>query len=57
MLFYIGFGCQLAGFALVGVCLAGGIAAGDYGYMHLAQFLGGSALFYSGAMLKGGKRT
>ena len=55
--FYIGLGLQLVGFALVGLCLAGGIAAGDYGRIELAQFIGGMLLFYGGNLFKGGRRA
>ncbi|MCB9060660.1 MAG: hypothetical protein H6622_03960 [Halobacteriovoraceae bacterium] len=52
MSFYIGLGMQLVGFSSVGICLFSGLSEGDYGKMELVQFLGGSALFYLGQILK-----
>lgn len=53
MLFYIGFALQLMGFASVGLCLFAGLQAGDYGRIELAQFVGGSFIFYLGHFLRG----
>ena len=56
MTFYIGLGLQLIGFASVGICLFAGLSQGNYSYIELYQFIGGSAVFYIGAMIKGAKR-
>lgn len=56
MSFYIGLGLQLMGFASVGICLFAGLSKGDYGTIELYQFIGGSAVFYIGAMVKGAKK-
>jgi len=52
MLFYIGLGLQLIGFASVGLCLFSGISVGDYDKLALFQFIGGSAVFYLGHFFK-----
>lgn len=52
MLFYIGLGMQLIGFASVGLCLFAGLSKGDYGQLELIQLVGGSLLFYIGSFLK-----
>lgn len=52
MLFYIGLGMQLIGFASVGLCLFAGLAKGDYGQLELIQLVGGSLLFYIGTFFK-----
>lgn len=52
MLFYIGFGLQLIGFASVGLCLFAGLNKGDYGQLELIQLVGGALLFYSGHFIK-----
>ena len=57
MSFYIGLGLQFVGFASVGLCLVGGIAAGDYGRPELVQFIAGMLLFYGGVLIKGGRRA
>jgi hypothetical protein len=51
--YYIGFGLQILGFAAVGLCLFSGISMGDYGRLELAQFVGGSAAFYIGNIIRG----
>jgi hypothetical protein len=43
VLFYIGFGMQLMGFASVGLCLFAGLQKGDYGQLELIQLMGGGA--------------
>lgn len=53
MSFYIGLGMQLIGLATVGICFVSGVTKGDYGQIELAQLIGGSAVFYLGAGLKG----
>ncbi len=53
MLFYIGLGMQLVGFASVGLCLFAGMTKGDYGQLELIQLVGGSLIFYLGAFVKG----
>ena len=53
MLFYVGFGLQLMGFASVGLCLFSGLNKGDYGQLELIQLVGGSLLFYLGHYLRG----
>lgn len=53
MLFYIGLGMQLVGFASVGLCLFAGMTKGDYGQLELIQLVGGSLLFYLGTFFKG----
>jgi hypothetical protein len=50
--FYLGIVLQLFGFFLVGLCLFSGISEGDYGKLELVQFLGGSAIFYFGVLIK-----
>lgn len=52
MLFYIGLGMQLIGFASVGLCLFAGLSKGDYGQLELIQLVGGSLLFYVGSFFK-----
>lgn len=52
MLFYIGFGLQLIGFASVGLCLFSGLNKGDYGQLELIQLVGGALLFYGGHFVK-----
>lgn len=52
MLFYIGLGMQLIGFASVGLCLFAGLSKGDYGQLELIQLVGGSLLFYLGSFVK-----
>lgn len=52
MKFWIGLALQLVGFATVGLCLFAGLTKGDYGHLELAQFLGGSAVFYIGSAVK-----
>jgi hypothetical protein len=52
MSFYFGLGLQLVGFASVGLCLFAGMTKGDYGYLELYQFIGGSAIFYIGSAIK-----
>jgi hypothetical protein len=52
ILFYLGLGFQLIGFAFVGICLYSGMNAGDYGKEELVQFLIGMILFYSGNLLR-----
>ena len=52
MLFYLGFGLQLMGFASVGLCLFSGLNKGDYGQLELVQLVGGSFLFYFGHYLR-----
>jgi hypothetical protein len=51
-LFYLGLGMQLFGFAAVGLCLFSGLNSGDYGRIELAQFVGGSFVFYVGHFIK-----
>lgn len=53
VLFYIGFGLQLIGFASVGLCLFAGMSKGDYGQLELIQLVGGSLVFYLGQFLRG----
>lgn len=53
MLFYIGLGMQLVGFASVGLCLFAGMTKGDYGQLELIQLIGGSLMFYVGTFVKG----
>jgi hypothetical protein len=53
MAFYAGLGCQLIGFATVGMCLFSGIKNGDYGKFELFQLIFGSLIFYLGAFVKG----
>ncbi len=50
--FYIGLAMQLIGFASVGLCLFAGMSKGDYGHLELVQFIGGSAVFYIGTVIK-----
>jgi len=52
VLFYLGLGLQLIGFASVGLCLFAGLNKGDYGQMELLQLVGGSTSFYFGHFLK-----
>jgi len=52
MLFYIGLGLQLIGFASVGLCLFSGVTVGDYDKIALFQFIGGAGVFYIGHFLK-----
>ena len=52
MVFYIGFGMQLIGFSLVGLCFLAGITKGDYGKMELIQLLSGGILFHVGQLIK-----
>ncbi len=52
MSFYIGLAMQLIGFASVGLCLFAGMSKGDYGHLELVQFIGGSAVFYIGTVIK-----
>ena len=52
MIFYIGLGLQLIGFASVGLCLFAGLAKGDYGQFELVQLVGGSFVFYLGTFFK-----
>lgn len=52
LLFYIGFGMQLMGFAAVGLCLFAGLSNGDYSKTELAQLVAGALLFYGGNFLK-----
>jgi hypothetical protein len=53
MLFYIGLGLQLVGFASVGLCLFSGIEKGNYGQLEFLQLVGGSLVFYVGTYIKG----
>lgn len=43
---------QFTGFVLVSKCLFNGLQMGDYGHQELYEFVGGSALFYLGNVLK-----
>ena len=52
LFFSIGTFLQLCGIASVGLCLFSGLLQGDYGKIELAQFLGGSVIFYMGHFLK-----
>lgn len=52
MVFYLGLGMQLVGFASVGLCLFAGLTKGDYGRLELLQLVGGSFMFYIGTFLK-----
>lgn len=52
MAFYIGLAMQLIGFSSVGLCLFAGMSQGNYGYLELYQFIGGSAVFYIGSVIK-----
>lgn len=52
MLFYIGLGLQLMGFAAVGLCLFSGMAKGQYGQLDFVALVGGSFVFYFGQFLK-----
>jgi hypothetical protein len=52
MIFYLGLGMQLTGFASVGLCLFAGLSKGDYGKLELIQLIGGSLVFYLGTFLK-----
>lgn len=52
MLFYIGFGLQLVGFASVGLCLFAGMHKGEYGQLELVQLVMGSLMFYFGHFVK-----
>jgi len=52
MLFYIGFGLQLMGFSIVGLCLFAGISKGQYGQLEFLQLVGGSFIFYFGQFVK-----
>jgi hypothetical protein len=52
MIFYLGLGMQLTGFASVGLCLFAGLSKGDYGKLELIQLIGGSLVFYIGTFLK-----
>jgi hypothetical protein len=52
MIFYLGLGMQLSGFASVGLCLLAGMTKGDYGKLELIQLIGGSLVFYLGTYLK-----
>jgi hypothetical protein len=52
MIFYLGLGMQLFGFAAVGLCLFSGVSQGDYGRIELAQLVGGSLFFYLGHFVK-----
>jgi hypothetical protein len=52
MIFYLGLGMQLSGFASVGLCLFAGLSKGDYGKLELIQLIGGSFVFYVGTFLK-----
>jgi len=52
VLFYLGLGLQLIGFASVGLCLFAGINKGDYGQVELIQLVGGSLAFYFGSFVK-----
>ncbi len=54
--FYLGLSMQLMGFSSVGLCLYAGLTKGDYGKLELVQFIGGSAIFYIGSMIKGSKK-
>lgn len=50
--FYFGLAMQLIGFSSVGLCLFAGMTKGDYGHLELVQFIGGSAVFYIGSVIK-----
>ncbi len=50
--FYLGLAMQLIGFSSVGLCLYAGMLKGDYGHLELVQFIGGSAVFYIGSVIK-----
>ncbi len=52
MLFYIGFGIQLVGFASVGLCLFAGINKGQYGQLEFVQLVMGSLMFYFGQFIR-----
>jgi hypothetical protein len=52
MLFYIGLGMQLVGFAALSLCLFAGMTKGDYGKLELIQLIGGSLVFYLGTFFK-----
>ncbi|MCK6593618.1 MAG: hypothetical protein L6Q33_00290 [Bacteriovoracaceae bacterium] len=52
MSFYLGLAMQLIGFSSVGLCLFAGMSKGDYGQLELVQFVGGSAVFYFGTLIK-----
>jgi hypothetical protein len=54
MAFYIGFGLQLLGMTLVGLCFFSGFAKGDYGKLELIQLVGGSLTFYLGHYFRRG---
>ncbi len=43
---------QVVGFILVSKCLFNGLQMGDYGLQELYEFVGGSALFYVGNIIK-----
>jgi hypothetical protein len=50
--FYLGLFFQLVGLASVGLCFLAGVQQGDYGRIELAQFIGGSLIFYLGNFVK-----
>jgi hypothetical protein len=52
MIFYLGFGLQLIGFASVGLCLFSGLIKGDYGQLELVQLVAGFLVFYVGHFLR-----
>lgn len=51
-LFVISLTLQFLGFVLVTKCLISGLSNGDYGHTELYEFVGGSACFYLGSMIK-----
>jgi hypothetical protein len=52
MTFYLGFGLQLIGFSMVGLCFFSGVTNGNYGKLELIQLVGGSLVFYFGEFIK-----
>jgi hypothetical protein len=52
MIFYLGFGLQLIGFASVGLCLFSGLVKGDYGQLELVQLVAGFLVFQVGHFLR-----
>jgi hypothetical protein len=52
MIFYMGLGLQLIGFASVGLCLFSGMNKGNYGQLEFLQLVGGSLVFYLGQFVR-----
>lgn len=52
MIFYMGLGLQLIGFASVGLCLFSGMNKGNYGQLEFVQLVGGSLVFYLGQFIR-----